>query len=184
VGWFQYEPAGTDVGTVQAVIHTGEAKIPDATKKNYIAYAQFSTPNVKTTNWVRFSVPFKYENGDIPEYILLILTSGNGTSAVDKSVAYFDDIELVYNHPLNIEEENPLNAVSIYGSQNGVNFDFTNLTINEEINLQVFDLMGKEQVNESITSNEMTSFDNMTPGIYVCVVEMNGQVYRKKVIVR
>ena len=183
VGWFQYEPAGSDVGTVQALIHKGSAKIPDAAKTNYIGFAQYSTPSAKTTSWVRFSIPFIYTSTDIPEYILLILTSGNGTSATNKSIAYFDDLELIYNNPISVIEKNQLSDVSIYGSKNQINFDLTNLKINESIKIQVFDMVGKERINEITSDKDRISFDNLTPGIYVCVVKANNQYFRKKVVV-
>tara|TARA_B110000285_G_scaffold228953_1_gene292837 strand:- start:2846 stop:3778 length:933 start_codon:yes stop_codon:yes gene_type:complete len=183
VGWFQYEPAGSDVGTIQALIHKGSAKIPDAAKTNYIGFAEYRTPSVKTTSWVRFSIPFIYTSTDIPEYILLILTSGNGTSAINKSVAYFDDLELIYNKPISVIEKNPLSDVSIYGSQNQINFDLTDLKPNESVKIQVFDMVGKERINEVTSDKYRVSFDNLTSGIYVCVVKINNQYYRKKVVV-
>lgn len=183
VGWYQYEPAGSDVGTVQALIHKGTAKIPDAGKTNYIGFAEFSTPSVKTTSWVRFSVPFVYSNSDTPEHILLILTSGNGTSAINKSVAYYDDLELIYNHPLSVESKEYFAGLSVYGSHNKISFDLSNFGSNESAGLMVFDMMGKEKINEEVNSSRV-DYENITPGIYVCVVKSNNQVYRKKVVVQ
>ncbi len=47
--------------------------------------------------WTRFSTQFDYYMDDTPEYILATITSGNGLYALDKSEAWYDDLELIYN---------------------------------------------------------------------------------------
>lgn len=95
--WAKYTPAGGDIAQVKAVLHTGTAKIPDAAQSNWISLAQIDIPNA-TSTWTRFSAPFNYFNSTTPQYILFVVSAA-GTSAHVGSVAYFDDIELIYNEP-------------------------------------------------------------------------------------
>ncbi len=98
VGWYKCFPKEGDNGKVQVVIHTGMASISENnSRKNWIGTAQFLLPSLEVSSWTRFSAPFTYFNSNIPEYILIILTSGNGLKAVDGSVAYFDALELIFN---------------------------------------------------------------------------------------
>jgi len=95
--WVKYTPVGGDVAQVKALLHTGSAKIPDAAQANWIALAQIDIPNTVST-WTRFSAPFSYFNSTTPQYILFVVNSA-GFSAHVGTVAYFDDIELIYNEP-------------------------------------------------------------------------------------
>ncbi|MBE9480120.1 MAG: hypothetical protein IMY69_00325 [Bacteroidetes bacterium] len=98
VGWYKCFPKEGDNGKVQVVIHTGMASISENnSKKNWIGTAQFLLPSSEVSSWTRFSTPFTYFNSNTPEYILIILTSGNGLKAVDGSEAYFDALELKFN---------------------------------------------------------------------------------------
>ena len=98
VGWYKCFPMEGDNGKVKVVIHTGMASISENnSKKNWIGTAQFLLPSSEVSSWTRFSAPFNYLNSDKPEYILIILTSGNGLNAVDGSEAYFDALELIFN---------------------------------------------------------------------------------------
>jgi hypothetical protein len=106
VGWYKYQPASSsgnmDKGKVEVLLHkTGDARMPETTTTapNTVAKARFDMVQ-PAANWVRFSVPFNYVSQDNPEYILIILTSGDSTSAINGSVAWFDDLQLIYNEPL------------------------------------------------------------------------------------
>ncbi len=75
-------------------MHTGDAKIPDATQTNYIAEAFIEIPNSVST-WTRFSAPFDYYNTNDPEYILFVLSTADEGATLG-SEAWFDDLELIY----------------------------------------------------------------------------------------
>ncbi len=184
VGWYKYDPAGTDYGSALAVIHKGTAKAPDAAKTNYIATANFDIPSKKADTWTRFSVPFDYLTSETPEYIILVLSSGNGTNGVEKSIAHFDDLELIYNNPVQVEEINAIEKISIYSSREKIHFDLRNYEASKEVELSVYNLMGKEQANLKTQEMDLVELDNITPGIYVCVVKANNQYFRKKIIVQ
>jgi hypothetical protein len=102
VGWFKYQPASaggtTDKGKVEVLLHkTGNGQNPVGnTAENMVGKARFDM-TVSTTSWQRFSAPFNYISQDTPDYILVVLTSGDSTSAINGSIAWFDDLELIYN---------------------------------------------------------------------------------------
>jgi hypothetical protein len=97
-GWFKFYPEGDDKIMVWAVLHTVKGSIPEfGTKKNWTADALFISKPVVYDTWTRFSIPFVYYKDLQPDYILIILNSGYGTKAIPNSVAYFDDLKLIYN---------------------------------------------------------------------------------------
>jgi len=102
VGWYKYQPSSAggqvDKGKVEVMLHkTGDGQLPEgSTAANVVGKARFNMVQ-GSASWVRFSVPFNYANADSPEYILVVLTSGDSTSAVTGSIAWFDDLQLVYN---------------------------------------------------------------------------------------
>ncbi len=98
VGWLKFFPQGNDVARVRALIHRDDAKIPEnGTFSNWIAETEFVSVSEEIEEWTRFSVPFTYYNSDAPEYVLVVINSGDGTTPVEGSIAYFDDLELIYN---------------------------------------------------------------------------------------
>lgn len=101
VGWYKYSPAGGDKGKVEVALHRGSTcELPEGnTPNDLVAVARFHMVGT-TSNWKRFSVPFNYLNGNTPDYLLSVLTSGDSTLAVVGSVAYFDDLQLIYNLPV------------------------------------------------------------------------------------
>lgn len=103
VGWFRFEQGGTDIGRIQAILHDNfDVSNPDqgGSASHIISEAVFDLPNGNTTTWTRFAVPFNYNNGTTPEYILLIATaSSTAGSANASTILWVDDLSLVYCAP-------------------------------------------------------------------------------------
>jgi hypothetical protein len=141
--WAKYSPVSGDIAQVKALIHTGTAKIPDASQTNWIAMAEINISN-STPTWTRFSAPFNYFNSTTPQYILFVVSSA-GTSAHVGSIAYFDDIELIYNEP-----ELDL-TVFLQGPYTGGNLMSTSLNpdlipLNQPYNIAPWSYTGTESV--------------------------------------
>lgn len=183
VGWFKYEPSGADITEVKAIIHTSDALIPDLDSVNYIGSAVFPIPNTTVTSWTRFSVPFNYLSSATPEHVLILLSSGNGTQSVAGSVAYYDDIELIYN-TVSVEEELSDNNVKIFGFENHINIDLRQVQTNEVVQLQIFDLLGKSVWSETVQPGIVNVVNNLPSGIYVCTLHSGSMVMNKKVWVQ
>lgn len=182
VGWYKYEPTGVDVGSAIAILHTGEAKKPDLDSVNYVGSAIFDLPNSTISNWTRFSAPFNYFNANTPEYILLVITSGDGTQAVAGSIAYFDDIELIYN-PVGIEERSIAVNVKAYGGQNSIKIDLSDVSSATPFEIKIYDIMGKEYYRSKMLPKTTKEFDQLIPGVYICTVSNGNQVITNKVMV-
>src|SRR4030042_4172527 len=96
-GWYKYMPQGLDTMEVMIILHRGNGKQPDTEYLNdRVAVGHFRT-GVSTGNiWTRFSAPFKYTSDQAPQYALAILNSGNGYTPIAGSIAFFDDLLMVY----------------------------------------------------------------------------------------
>jgi hypothetical protein len=141
--WVKYAPAGSDVAQVKALLHTGSAKIPDAAQTNWIAMAEIDIPGPITT-WTRVSAPFNYFNSNTPQYILFVLSAA-GTSATMGSVAYFDDLELIYNEP-ELDLTVFLQGAYAGGLQMSTALNPDYLTLSQPFNTPPWNYMGSESV--------------------------------------
>ena len=163
VGWVKYSPNGGDKGKLHAILHTSNGQIPEnGTVGNWVAEARinFSTAS---SSWVRFSAPFNYYNSSTPEYILLVLTSGDSTIAVDGSTALVDDLELIYNSSSIHESENYSN---MWFSENTLYTSIGSSVINAE--LKIYNVMGQlimaNKVN-AYANNQL--YLNLKTGLYI-----------------
>ncbi|CAA6829629.1 MAG: Unknown protein [uncultured Aureispira sp.] len=103
VGWFRFDQGGTDVGRIQAILHDNfNVSNPDqgGSAAHIISEAAFDLPNGNTAAWTRFAVPFNYNNGSTPEYILLIATASSTIGSANSStILWVDDLSVVYCTP-------------------------------------------------------------------------------------
>jgi len=103
VGWFRFDQGGTDIGRIQAILHDNfDVSNPDqgSSASHIISEAIFDVPNGNTATWTRFAIPFNYNNGTTPEYILLIATaSSTAGSASTSTTLWVDDLSVIYCTP-------------------------------------------------------------------------------------
>ncbi len=97
-GWYQYKPSGNDSAMVVVLLHDGYVTLPDkGTRSRWIGGVKIMLGATSENSWKRFSAPIIYFKKGNPKYILAVFSSGNRMNAVEGSVAYFDDIQLIYN---------------------------------------------------------------------------------------
>jgi len=186
VGWFRYNPLSGDQGKVEVITHTtaAQGQLPATTypMAHWVSRARYDVTTTSASTWVRFSVPFTYYTTGNPEYVLVVLSAGDSTQAVDNSVMWIDDLELIYN-PLTVNVTPP-------ATQNidmGVNG--TMLTVNYTTNASVVSPVTQEWKYTTTSGSGYTSFGTAetgstytpnfaTPGIYyvVCEVDYGTQV--------
>ena len=183
VGWYKYEPTGADVGSVIAILHTGDGKAPDPDSINYVAHATFEFPNSNISSWTRFSAPFKYVDSIDPEYILLVLTSGDGTNAIAGSIGYLDDIELIYN-TVSVPEVDLSKEIVTFGATQKIVIDSRLMQTNEPLNLKIYDIIGNELINETLIPGTRKEFSQINSGVYICQITVNGRAFISKIAVR
>ncbi len=178
VGWFKCNPEVGDFGTVKFLLHTGDAQLP-GNELNSIGLAYYELPSANINQWTRFSIPFVYNSTDNPEYILAVLTSGNGIDAIIGSTALFDDIELIYNE--SSIAELPDNQFKIFANNQQLNIviEYGN---RELFDLTLFDMVGRTVIQDKIFSGDNNSINvsELQTGIYTAVAtNSNGRFTRK-----
>ncbi len=183
IGWFKCNPTPGDFGTIKAILHTDSTSAPATDTSNWVAVAYHEFSGDPVTEWTRFSVPFNYYTSDTPDYILIIITSGNGVTALDGSEAWFDDLGLIYNDGTDINEITE-NDLKVY-----VNHKTLTVFIDEKqkatVGLQVLDMTGRPVYSSDIASGIQNQIHLDVPtGVYVVVANMGSKVLTKKVMIR
>jgi hypothetical protein len=184
-GWFKYAPKTGDSLEVKAILHRGFGKQPDDNYlNNWIAVAHFKS-NLKTGNqWVRFSAPFIYYSENTPQYILVILNSGNGYNPVAGSIAYFDDIEMIYNNPLTMKKQSVSSYDYIYSLGNQYIVIQSQQPDQYKI-LKINDITGRVVWSCKVTSDHIDiSQSNLKKGIYLVSLSGNNLILTQKILIR
>jgi hypothetical protein len=179
-GWYKCSPMEGDHGVVKAIISSDSATLPSPDSLNWIAFAQFDLPGTAVNEWKRFSVPFTYLSENNPKYILCVITSSNGVSAVAGSEIWVDDLYLV-PHPNSVEEisENDVNIYSLNGRLNV----YVKTDNHKKASLKVVDLTGKTVFKELITTGKKYTVDiNIPKSTYIIVVNVGTKTITKKII--
>jgi len=180
VVWIKYFPEQNDVGTIRAVLHKGAAQAPDLNETNWIALAEFDY-NGTGDVWTRFSAPFSYINNDNPEYILINMYSGNGTTPVKGSYAYVDDVALIYNG-IGIDERT-LSDISIYTQDNIVFVNWQAKSVTKNAEIKILDLSGRAVWSGNISNNQSKRIQLDAPkGVYVCHITSGNKAFTQKLI--
>lgn len=98
VGWYRTTVQTGDYPTIDAIIHTGAASIPEnGTIGNWVATANWDGVSANAGEWTRFSAPFNYFSVNAPAYFLMVLTSGDSLVSQIGTQSWYDDIALIYN---------------------------------------------------------------------------------------
>lgn len=98
VGWYKTTVMTGDFPTVDALVHMGTGSMPEnGTLGNWIGQAGWDGASATVGTWTRFSVPFNYLNGNTPEYVLVVMTSGDSLISQVGTQSWYDDLALIYN---------------------------------------------------------------------------------------
>ncbi len=184
VGWFTCQPVSGDHGNVLAILHTGYAQHPPANgdSSTWIAKASFDLPSTAVKTWTRFSVPFKYYSDKNPQYILVVLTSGNGTKAIAGSSAKFDDLNVIYKTTGIATHEQ--GSLKVFATYNQLHIALINAP-QGIYQIRIFDIRGRVQYATSLKSGENETIGFSLPsGIYLVRAQHGNNVLVKKVIIR
>lgn len=182
-GWIKYSPQEGDNIQIQAILHKGYGKRPDPDQaENWIGEAVFETPQDTEGEWIRFSTHFTYSHESTPEFILMVLNSGNGFSPVAGSVLLLDDLEMIYNSPQSALNRLKQTEGYIYalGKQQLIlkGMDHTLFQ-----SIEVFDVSGKLLWSARLTSDQVditpAHFNN---GLFVVKLSGKQNIYTQKVL--
>ena len=183
-GWFMCKPVKGDHGNVLAILHTGYAQTPlvDHDSSTWIAKASFDLPGTEVTKWKRFAVAFNYYSDKTPEYILIILTSGNGAKALAGSVAYFDDLNVVFNSTA--IPVHPKNNLQVYAYQKQIHIRL-NQVPSGVYRVRVLNLLGRVEYSFKMqSSDEKTLYTDLPSGIYFVQAVQGNHNIVKKIMIR
>lgn len=184
--WFKYAPKNDDRGKVEVLLHTGdEGQLPTnpTTVANTVATARYDIEG-ETNDWTRFSVPFEYLSSDNPDYILMVVTSGDSTIAKAGSKLWIDDIQLIYN----TEDEDEDEDISVNEWENSSKH-FSTYYDNAWIHIRLDDAIQAKSyqildINGRVIQNG--NFKNSIPfnhakGIYILQVLTDKGMLSKKI---
>lgn len=180
--WVKYFPQQNDFGKIRALLHTGYGRTPDSTMTNWIGLAEFDIVG-QIDDWTRLSGHFNYFNSDTPEYILINMYSGNGTTPVKESWMLVDDLELIYNTG-SISAVNPESIdISVHGNSVLILWKSENSSDNAEV--KILDISGRTVWNGLIAPNQEKSIQLDVPqGIYICRIQDNNSMISKKIMIK
>jgi hypothetical protein len=133
--------------------------------------------------WRRFSVPFTYLSDSDPEFVLVVMSSGNAYAAVANSVAHFDDLEMIYNSThTGVNYEKAAGYIALNGPRT---LWIREMDIADFDQIRVFNITGKQVWESRIDSERINiSQANLPQGIYI--VSLNGpkKVFTQKLLLR
>jgi hypothetical protein len=170
--WARYSPQGKDTAQIKVLLHRGAGSLPPKTENlaNQVAFAQVNiTGNVDS--WTRFEVPFTYYSQQNPEYILIVASSGASSTPVAGSIAFLDDLELVYNTTgitNNFAERN-----LIYSTGNTIFLDRVPESVRRNAKIEILSLNGSKVYSAPVGSLQVELANNKyAKGLYI--VRMYG----------
>ena len=183
VGWFKYQPASaggnTDKGKAEVFLHkteNGQNPVGN-TAENIIGKARFDMTET-ANDWKRFSVPFQYSSSENPEFILVVLTSGDSTNAINGSVAWFDDLELIYN----VSAINSASKQDIQMAQIGNQISIKNMA--QGSSYALLNALGQTIVSGTSKSSEVKIPMSETGVYFVRIASTDGVVTRRIAFVK
>ncbi|MEZ4936388.1 MAG: T9SS type A sorting domain-containing protein [Crocinitomicaceae bacterium] len=189
VGWYKYEPTGSDKGKCEVILHEGYGALPlfiagvhDVTN-NRIGRARFDWTASTGGQWVRFSVPFNYDDTRGARFVLAICTAGDSTISENHSKVWVDDLELVYNN-LSVDEYDYNKDFTVYYEQESV---YVNMKAgsHETYPVEIIDMTGKIVAKQNIQSNTATLLENLyNKGVYFCRINTGTRMITRKIVVR
>jgi hypothetical protein len=185
IGFYRYTQGGTNErGKITAYLHVGDYFDPEAATPyhpdatpNRIAFAQFVTPAVNTTEWTRFAVPFVYSDSRTPAYIMINCTSSaDQLTTVGGSKFWIDDLAVantVLTPVRTITQPKEFIQVHCYGKTIYIQPSTERM---QRLLLTVYDLAGQVVARQTMDGNRTQSLQvaQLHAGIYLYRITGNG----------
>lgn len=196
VGWYKYTQAtgGTGAGAEQAkvyaILHSGDYFDPAAPvnsnhsdlSANKIGDALYVSPAANQSTWKRFTVPFNYVNSNTPAFIMVNITSSNNqltvapNSTSTGSKLWVDDLDVIYNNPTSVKENDFDKNVKVYFYDKTIYIDFLNKNT-EHSTIEIYNATGQIVATQQIENNSVNTIDvsSFKSGIYMYKVTGKSQ---------
>ena len=181
-GWFRYLPQGKDTLQIKVTLHKGFGKQPDTDfENNWIGVAEYKAGVNTADEWQRFSAPFTYFSEEVPEFALVVITSGNAYSAMAGSTAYLDDLEMIY-HATSTGQipERAEGHIAVTGLRTLWLMNMDPVDFNQ---IRVYNITGKQVWNSRLDSERISIEEaNLPQGIYVVTLTGPRKVFNQKIM--
>ncbi len=180
--WMKFFPDGNDTLQFQALLHVDNATLPPKPENiaNQVAYTRADIGGTYE-NWTRVALAFDYFDNRTPEYLLLIITSGNGTTPNVGSIAFYDDIEIIGEQAI---KENPLEQVGIYFEANTLYIHNLPEDLRKQSTLGISDLLGRPVWQSKIYSNTIVLDPSQNlNGIFIVNISSDEYFISRKVYI-
>lgn len=183
-GWFKYSPQGADTLQIKVALHRGYGQQPDAAyTENWIAVTEFRSPLNTGNEWVRFSTPFTYFSEESPQYVLVVLNSGNEYTPVANSIALFDDFEMIYNTPQAIPERKTAKEGFLHFA-NGTHLIIRDMEYSLFQHVRIHDLTGKLVWDGPVATDRVDiAAAGLGKGIYIVMLTGKSASFSQKILV-
>lgn len=182
--WVKFFPDGNDTLQFQALLHVDEATLPPKPENipNQVAYTRADIGET-LENWTRVSLAFEYFDNRTPEYLLIIITSGNGTTPNDGSYAFYDDLEIIDDGQS--IHENPLEQVTVYFESNTLHISNLSEDLRKQSTLEIYNLDGRSLWRSKIQSDEISLEPRLDlNGIYIVKINSDDFVISRKIYIK
>jgi hypothetical protein len=138
---------------------------------SYSTYESYT--DVNTTTWTLMEYTFTPNAGNLEVIFSVRNTSGDGV--------LIDNVTLLKTATLS-NKNFETSEFSVY--PNPVTNGFVNIktTSNDAINVTVFDVLGKQVVKQTLTTNRL-NVSNLKAGMYLLNIEQNGASTTKKLVI-
>ena len=170
---------------MKAVLHVDYGVIPDMgdPPPNWVGEAIFDLPDVTVDTWTRFSAPFVYYKPFAPEHILIIITAGNGTSAIDSSYVFYDDLEIIYNN-LGVDDR-PLKEYRIFSYGHAIYLENLPQDVFNGAEARLTDLSGRVVWSENLSTDRIQLDPaKVKNSLYIFTIKGKTEVYSEKLYIR
>ena len=188
-GWIKYIPKDGDKASLNFDLHLGTYRKPARQEDSvYLVGSAEYIVEEEVPEWTRFSVPFTYFKADtLPEYVLAVVSSGNGFDAQAGSEMWVDDLVMIYNdgnttsvktHPVS------KGKLTSWYARGILNIELKKNS-NKTYHLSVMDIMGRTVYTGLLPANERKQLQlDQAEGIYIVRVSDETESFTKKVFIR
>mgnify|MGYP003407263832 CR=1 FL=1 len=135
-----------------------------------------TTYSEDNASWIQFSKTFVAPAGAVKlRFEMRTYAVGSGLGSV-----YYDDMSVTQVLSVN---QNDIAGLSIYPNPVSNGALYINTDANDERNVAIFDVLGKQVVNVT-TSNTAINVANLNGGVYIVKVTENGKTATRKLVIK
>lgn len=192
VFWYKYTPQGSDSCKVETILgKTGRIRTPDSNNISVpyiVGNALWFSENTTVNSWTRVAVPFTYastDSTDLPEYILISVTSSsNQLAGTENSTMWIDDFLCIYNNTSVNENNTDKNEIEAYSFNNSLFINLMNKNISNA-EMYVYSISGQLVGSYKLNTKSQNKIDlNLGKGVYFYNIITEGKTYGGKVYLK